>query len=233
MLPMVVLPRPMFRQFVLLWSAGNGLLLRLIAGIDVEIRGRENIPTTAAIIASKHQSEWESNLFLKLLHDPVYVMKTELSYIPAYGQYARKMRMIFINRSGGARSLRDLIRKARVAIDEGRSLVIFPEGTRVAPGKKLRYRPGVAALYSELGVPVVPVVHNSGLYWPKSTFRKYPGTVIVEILPPIPPGLERHAFMTQLEATMEEAAGRLFAEAQGLPSDRDDPDERRRAAAGD
>lgn len=218
MMPMaVLLPRWAFRYFVLAWSNGNGMLLRVVSGIRFEVRGREYIPRTPAIIASKHQSEWESNAFLHLLHDPVYVIKKELGYIPAYGQYARKMKMIFIDRNGHARTLRQLVKQAKIAFKNNRSLVIFPEGTRILPGQKLPYRAGVAGLYAELGVPVVPVIHNSGMYWPPRSFRKYPGTIIIEFLPPIQPGLQRQEFARQLESAMEDAARKLLIECGSQP----------------
>lgn len=212
MIPMIILPRPWFRLFVQIWSLGNQILLRYIAGIRVEVRGREYIPKGAAIVASKHQSEWESNVFLHLLHDPVYVIKKELFYVPFYGLYALRVGMIFIDRSGGAKSLRRLVKLAQARVAQGRPIVIFPEGTRIMPGRKLAYRPGVAALYTGLNVPVVPVVLNSGLHWPKKSFRKYPGTIILQFLPPIPPGLQRHEFMKRLEKEMEGASERLMAE---------------------
>lgn len=212
MIPMVLLRRSIFRLFVQTWSHGNQFLLRYIAGIRVEVRGREFIPQGAAIVASKHQSEWESNVFLHLLDDPVYVIKKELFYVPFYGLYALRMGMIFIDRRGRAKSLRRLVRLAQKRVAQGRPIVIFPEGTRIMPGRRIAYRPGVAALYSGLNVPVVPVVHNSGLHWPKKSFRKYPGTIILQFLPPIPPGLPRHEFMGRLEEVMEGASERLLAE---------------------
>lgn len=212
MIPMLIMPRPVFRLFVQAWSYGNQVLLRFIAGITVDVRGREYIPKGGVIVASKHQSEWEANVFLHLLHDPVYIMKKELFYIPFYGLFALRMGMIFIDRRGHAKTLRHMVKAAKERLARGRPIVIFPEGTRVAPGRKLPYRPGVAALYSELNVPVVPVVHNSGMHWPKKSFRKYPGTIILQFLPPIPAGLERHTFMTRLEQTMESAAAELLAE---------------------
>lgn len=212
MIPMVLLPRELFRRFVQVWSFGNQILLRYIVGIRVEIRGREYIPTGPAIVASKHQSEWESNVFLHLLHDPVYVIKKELFYVPFYGLYALRVGMIFIDRRGHAKSLRRLVRLAQKRVAEGRPIVIFPEGTRIMPGRRTSYRPGVAALYSELNVPVVPAVHNSGLHWPKKSFRKYPGTIILQFLPPIPPGLPRQEFMKRLEEEMEGASAKLMAE---------------------
>lgn len=213
MIPMVLLPRPVFRLFVQLWSHGNAFLLRYVAGIRVEVRGREFIPTEPAIIASKHQSEWETHIFLHLVHDPVYVMKKELGYIPAYGLYARKMGMLFIDRGGRSKTLRKLVQGARDALQNRRTVVIFPEGTRSMPGKKLPYRVGIAALYHELNMPVYPVAHNSGHYWPKKSFRKYAGTIVIEFLPPIAPGLERREFLKRLEATIEGASEKLYAEA--------------------
>ena len=212
MVPMVLLPRRGFSLFVLLWAGGNSLIFRVVVGIRVEIRGREHIPVGPAIVASKHQSEWETNIFLRLLTDPVYIMKKELGYIPGYGLYARKMNMIFIDRSGYAKTLRKLVTDARKIVESGRAVVIFPEGTRVDPGKKLPYRSGIAALYNGLDLPVVPVVHNSGLCWPKKSFRKYAGTIVLQFLPPIEPGLRRQEFMTRLESEMEQAADKLMAE---------------------
>ena len=219
MVPMLVLPRPWFRQFVITWSAGNGVLLRIIAGVHSEIRNREHRPTGPAIIASKHQSEWEAHVFLHELDDPAYVIKKELSYVPGYGWFSAKVNMIFVDREGGAKSLRGLIRGAQKAVARGRPVVIFPEGTRVLPGEKLPYRPGVAALYGALDVPVVPVVLNSGMHWPKGSIRRYPGTIVMQYLPPIPPGLPRREFMERLETTMEEASQRLFAELYGEPEE--------------
>ncbi len=212
MFPMLFLPRPLFRYLVQLWSEGNFLLFRFIIGIRVEVRGRQYIPVGPAIVASKHQSEWETLIFLRLLRDPVYIMKKELAYIPGYGQFARKMKMIFIDRSGYAKTLRKLVQDARIATAAGRALVIFPEGTRVDPGKKLPYRPGIAALYGALDMPVTPVVLNSGLCWPKQSFRKYTGTITIRFLEPIEPGLTRQEFMTHLEGVMENAADELMAE---------------------
>ena len=164
-------------------------MLRIIAGVHSEIRNREHRPTGPAIVASKHQSEWEAHVFLHELDDPAYVIKKELSYVPGYGWFSAKVNMIFVDREGGGKSLRGLVRGAKKAVARGRPVVIFPEGTRVLPGEKLPYRPGVAALYGALGVPVVPVVLNSGMHWPKGSFRRYPGTIVMQYLPPIPPGL--------------------------------------------
>ncbi len=219
MVPMLLTPRPLFRRFVVTWSAGNGVLLRIIAGVHSEIRNRQYRPTGAAIIASKHQSEWEAHVFLHELDDPAYVIKKELSYVPGYGWFSAKVNMIFVDREGGGKSLRALVKGAKKAVARGRPVVIFPEGTRVKPGEKLPYRPGVAALYGALDVPVVPVVLTSGMHWPKGSIRRYPGTIVMEYLRPIPPGLPRREFLERLESSMEEASQRLFAEACGAPQD--------------
>ena len=215
MVPMLLLPRGLFRRFVVTWSAGNGLLLRLIAGVRIEIRNRQHRPDGPAIIASKHQSEWEAHVFLHELDDPAYVIKKELSYVPGYGWFCRKVNMIFVDRDGRTRSLRALVKGAHKAVERGRPIVIFPEGTRVHPGDKLPYRPGVAALYGALDVPVIPVVHNSGMHWPKGSFRRYPGTIVMEYLAPIPAGLPRRVLMERLESTMEAASQRLLSEVSG------------------
>jgi len=209
---MLILPRHIFKIFVTTWALGNSFILRIISNIEVEIRGKEFIPTEAAIIASKHQSEWETNIFLYLLKDPVYVIKKELMYIPGYGQFAQKMGMIFIHRRGHARALRSLIKQAKVAFQDNRSLVIFPEGTRVKPGKKVPYRTGVFGIYTECKVPIVPVVLNSGLHWPAKSFRKYPGIITIEFLPHIPPGLEKEEVIEKLQNCMERASDKLLSE---------------------
>src|SRR5690606_21388864 len=148
------------------------------------------------IVAAKHQSAWDTMAFYWVLDDAAYVLKKELLSIPLYGWCARKARMIGVDRSGGAKALRAMVEQAQNCLAEGRPIVIFPEGTRTAPGRRSAYHPGIAALYTRLGVPVVPVALNSGLFWGRRSFIKQPGRIVVQFLPPIPPGLERRAFMT-------------------------------------
>ena len=217
LIPTLVLPRAVLRAGVRLWVRGIAAMLRALAGVSVEIRGRENMPGGAAIIASKHQSEWEANVFNEILHDPVYVIKKELGRIPLYGLYARKMKMIFIDRAGRGKTMKKIIAQGRERAGQGRPLVIFPEGTRVGVGERIPYQIGVAGLYAQLDLPVVPVVHNSGMHWPKKTYRKYPGPIVIEFLPAIPPGLPKREFMARLETTMETAWERLYAEQSGQP----------------
>ena len=184
--------------------------LKLIAGLRMEVCGREHIPRGAALIASKHLSMWETMVFHLLLADPALVMKAELKRVPLYGRYAERAQMLIIDRGGGAKALRSLIAEAKARLADQRQIVIFPEGTRVAPGAPPDYKPGIAALYGMLGVPCIPVALNSGLYWPRRGLTRRPGTILIEFLEPIPPGLPRAAFMSRLEERIEGATTALL-----------------------
>jgi 1-acyl-sn-glycerol-3-phosphate acyltransferase len=156
---------------------------------------------------------WETITFHLLLDDPAMVMKRALLFVPLYGQYARKARMIVVDRKGGGAALRRMVAEAAARLKEGRQIVIFPEGTRKAPGAPPDYKPGIAALYGALGVPCVPVALNSGLFWPRRGVLRGAGRIVIEFLPPIVPGLSRGAFMAELKARIEEATARLLTEA--------------------
>ena len=186
-------------------------LLRVIAGTRYEVRGK--LPEGGVLIAAKHQSMWDTIAMPVILNDPAIVLKAELLWIPYYGWFSKKADMIGIDRGAGAKAVRHLIQQGKAALALGRPIVIFPEGTRAAPGAKLDYKPGVAALYRQLGVPCVPVAVNSGLFWPRRKFLRRPGTIVVEFLEPIPPGLDRETFMATLSERIETATGRLLAEA--------------------
>ncbi|HEY9218134.1 MAG TPA: lysophospholipid acyltransferase family protein [Phenylobacterium sp.] len=194
------------------WSRGVNVMLRVICGIRVEVRGKEYIPTGAALVAPKHQCMLDVFASFAWLPATVYVMKKELAWIPWFSWYAKKVRTIVIDRSAGATALRQMVREALVRFEEGRQLVIFPEGTRTAPGAKGDYKPGIAGLYRELDVPVHPVATNSGVHWPAHGFLRRPGTIVFEFLPPIPPGLKRAEFMRTLEERIETASRKLLAE---------------------
>jgi 1-acyl-sn-glycerol-3-phosphate acyltransferase len=212
--PTLLLPRRAAVKGIEIWATVTMRLLR-IAGISVEIRGCEHLPRGPALIAAKHQSAWDTMAFHAVLHDPTFVMKRELFHIPFYGWHIRRAGMIGIDRKAGARGLRDMVAQARRYATEGRPIVIFPEGTRVAPGDRLPYRPGVAALYSQLDLPCVPVALNSGLFWPRRRFVRRPGRMVLEFLPALPPGLNRKDFIAKLEAAIETASDRLLDEADG------------------
>lgn len=208
-LPALLMPRRVTILIGKTWIAFLLAALRLICGISYESRGRENIPAMPSIIASKHQSAWDTFAFLTFVDDGAYVIKRELTRIPVYGWFLTKAAMVPVDRAGGSKALRRMVKTARARLAEGRHIVIFPEGTRTAPGERRDYHPGVAALYSQLAVPVVPVALNSGLYWPRRAFLKRPGHIVVEILPPIAPGLPRHEFMARLQTAIEDASDRL------------------------
>ena len=208
-LPSLLMPRRVSIMVGNLWFPFVIKALRAICGIGYEIRGTENLPATPSIIAAKHQSAWDTFAFLTFIEDGAYVIKKELTRIPVYGWLLIKAELVPVDRSAGAKALRAMVKTARSRLADGRNIVIFPEGTRTAPGERRRYHPGVAALYKDLAVPVVPVALNSGLFWPRRAFLKRPGHIVVEILPPIPPGLPRHAFMARLQSDIEDASDRL------------------------
>lgn len=193
-----------------IWIDGTLFLLKHVTGIDYRIIGAENLPSTPAVYASKHQSAWETLFLSRYLDYPAFVLKKELLSIPLFGWFIAKAGMIAIDRKAGASALRSMARQATETLEAGRSILIFPEGTRVAPGQSHPYQPGVAALYTQLKVPVVPVALNSGLYWGRKAFIKQPGTIVVEFLPPIPPGLDRKAVLKELENRIETAATALL-----------------------
>ncbi len=198
------------------WSKVTLFLLRWLCGVKQEIRGLERLPNGPAIIASKHQSAWDTLVLPHLTPAsyPAYVLKIELTRIPVFGALLRKGGMIAVDRSAGTRAMREMLTQGKARAEEGRSIVIYPEGTRTAPGAKLPYHPGVAALYRELDLPIVPVALNSGFFWGRNAWFKKPGTIVLEILEPIPPGLERRAALRRLEDAIESASARLLEEAR-------------------
>jgi 1-acyl-sn-glycerol-3-phosphate acyltransferase len=214
--PFFFTPRIWSIRALQVWARSSLWLLRVVAGISMELRGREHIPHGPALIAGKHQSFWETFAILPWLDDPAMVLKKELVYIPWFGWFARKFRMIAVERSAGSAALRNLVRQAEACIAAGRQVVIMPEGTRRAPDDPPAYKPGAAALYATLGVPCVPFALNSGLFWPRRKFLRHPGTIVLEFLPPIPPGLPRKAFQAALEGAIEPATQALVAEGRAM-----------------
>ncbi len=195
------------------WEHGLQWLLRRIVGLDYQVRGTERLPSNGAIFAVKHQSAWDTITAHLLVEDPAIALKQELTKVPIFGRCLLHAGMIKIDRGHGTRALRSLIEGARQAVARGSPILIYPEGTRTPPGQKRPYHPGVAALYKQLALPVVPVALNSGLYWGRRSFAKRSGTIVVEFLDPIQPGLERKVFMAELENRIETATARLIAEA--------------------
>lgn len=208
-LPLLLAPPLWMMAAARVWIRAMLWLLRAIVGLRTRAIGWENLTDQPVLIASKHQSAWETLAFNVLLRRPVFVIKRELFWVPFYGWYAHHAGMIGVDRKGGAKALRRMMEAAKTAVAARRPIVIFPEGTRTAPGAPPRYQPGTAALYQALGVPVVPVALNSGLFWGRRAFVKRAGTIVVEFLPPIQPGLPREEFMRRLEAAIEMGTRRL------------------------
>jgi 1-acyl-sn-glycerol-3-phosphate acyltransferase len=211
-LPVLLMPRRTAMAFGRFWAGGTLFLLRAIVGLDHRIRGQ--VPRSACIIAMKHQSAWDTLILPVLLGDPAIVVKRELLMVPFYGWYAHRAGSIAIDRAAGAAALRRMVAAARPVAAAGRPIVIFPEGTRTAPHRRLPYRPGVAALYQALDLPLVPVAVNSGLYWGRRSFLKRKGRIILEFLDPIPPGWPRRRLMSELETRIETATEALLAEGE-------------------
>ena len=209
-LPTFLLPYRAIIAVARSWSRTNLVLLRVVAGIDIEVRGREKIPQGAIIVASKHQSTWETFALLPLFGNPVFIVKRELQWIPIFGWLMIKGRMVPVDRGAGSQALIDMTEHARVELADNRQLIIFPEGTRRPAGAEPRYKYGVAHLYAAAGVPCVPVALNSGLFWPRRSIRRVPGTVVVEILDPIQPGLDKDEFFARLKDEIETATARLI-----------------------
>ena len=196
------------------WARGMLGLARVVLGIRLRIEGRENLPQGGFILAAKHQSAFDTMVWLQLLPSPNYVLKEELLRLPLWGGLARRAGSIAVDRAAGASALRHLVRAGRAVLNEGRAVIIFPEGTRTAPGQRIPYHPGVAALAIATGAPLVPVATDSGRLWGRRAFHKRPGVITVSILPPLPPKLARAALMQRLEAVIETETARLYAGAE-------------------
>jgi 1-acyl-sn-glycerol-3-phosphate acyltransferase len=210
--PTFVLPRRAVIEVAKAWGRTNVWLLRVVCDLKVEWRGVEKIPPGPLLVAAKHQSAWETFALLSLFEDPTFIQKRELMWIPIFGWLTWKGGMIPVNRGARSQALADLAEHARRALNEGRQIIIFPEGTRRPPGAEPKYKFGVAHLYAETGATCLPIALNSGLFWRRRSFLRYPGTVRVEILDPIPPGLETQAFFARLQNDLESATAQLIAE---------------------
>ena len=211
-LPTLVMPRRAIIEVVKAWGRGNLWLLRVICGTDVEWRGLEKIPPGPLLVAVKHQSAWETFALISLFDDPTFILKRELMWVPLFGWFARKGGMIAVDRAAGKGALSPMMSSFRAALAEGRQVVIFPEGTRRSPGAEPDYKLGIVFLYREGQVPCLPIALNSGLFWGRRGFLRYPGTIRVEILEPIPPGLNRRVFFRRLKDDIETATAALVAQ---------------------
>ncbi|HVZ69182.1 MAG TPA: lysophospholipid acyltransferase family protein [Rhizomicrobium sp.] len=213
-LPLIFLPPRAMRSAAFLWCHATFWGLRTFAGVRFEVRGE--IPREPVLAAAKHMSMWDTIALYALLDKPSIIFKRELGRIPFYGWYLRKAEMISIDRDGKASALRKMAADAKAVFAQGRCVLIFPEGTRKKPHAPPDYKPGVAGLYSQIGVPCQPIALNSGLFWTgPGGFLKKPGTIVVEFLPLIPPGLKRAEFMSRLQGEIEAATANLIREGEG------------------
>lgn len=194
------------------WAWSNHWLFKVIVGTTFEVEGVENIPKGGYIFAPKHQSFWDVYGLLPWQDHPVYILKRELMWIPVFGWYLAKQQMIAVDRGAKGKVMADVLERTKERMKEGRQLNIYPEGTRRPPGAPPAYKYGIARLYRDLDVPVVPVVMHPGLFWPRRKFLRFPGHFKVQILPAIPPGMDQDAFFEQLVSVMETASDKLLIE---------------------
>ena len=206
-LPILILPRRATAWLARFWSRATFWGLKVFTGIGFDVRGTP--PKGPVLVASKHMSMWDTMALYLVLDQPAIVLKRELLRIPFYGWFVWKATAIPIDRAAGASALRKMSGAARDVLAQGRPILIFPEGTRKKPGTAPDYKPGVAGLYALSGVACVPAALNSGVYW--TGFLKKPGTIVLEFLEPIAPGLKRDAFMSLLENRIETATNRLLS----------------------
>jgi 1-acyl-sn-glycerol-3-phosphate acyltransferase len=194
------------------WAKVAAFGARWIVGIKTEVRGLENLPDGPVMIASKHQSAFDTVAPILFTRRPVYVLKQELLDMPIFGWYCKRAGLIAIDRGGQMAALKKMIAQAKERFADGRPLIIFPEGTRQEVGATPDYKSGVAGIYTLLGVPCVPMALNTGLVWPAKGFMRYPGIAVFEFLPIIPAGLKRGEFMATLEDRIETASDALVRE---------------------
>jgi 1-acyl-sn-glycerol-3-phosphate acyltransferase len=194
------------------WARSCHWLFAKIVGATFEVEGMENLPEGGYIVAPKHQSFWDAYALLPWVDDPLYILKRELTWIPMFGWYLQKQRMVPVNRNARGKVMAAVMERTRREMSHGRQLIIYPEGTRRPPGAPPEYKYGIARLYRDLAVPVVPIVMHPGLFWPRRKFIRYPGHFKVRILPPIAPGMDPDAFLAHLIEVMETASDRLLVE---------------------
>ena len=200
---------------VRIWGKTSLWFQNKIVGTRYSFTGLENIPKQGGFIAGgKHQSAWETYALVLFLKDPSYILKRELMFIPVFGWFAAKAKVVAVNRGKRSVALAMMTKAAAKQIDEGRQIIIYPEGTRVAPHAPPKYKYGIAHMYKEMGCRILPMALNSGLFWPRQSFLRYPGTISMQFLPVIEPGLEMEDFRNRLESDIETASNQLMFEAE-------------------
>jgi 1-acyl-sn-glycerol-3-phosphate acyltransferase len=185
------------------WARTQIHAARIICGIRLQISGWENLPPAPVLIASRHESTFDVLVWIANLPAACFVVKRELAAIPLFGRCIRATGMIAVDRDAGGAAMRTLLRGGDRAKAEGRHIIIFPEGTRVDPGEYPPLQPGVAALASRTGLPVVPIMTDSGKFWGRRSFRKRPGTIRISIQPPLTAKLGREALLDALRSAFD------------------------------
>ena len=213
-MPLMLLGEQAIKNYARRWGRISIWLLEKVCGVRLEYRGLDNLPEGGFIVAAKHQSFLDVLALLPLAPRFAYIMKRELAWIPLFGQFMMAGGMIAINRTRGRTNMPDLIRQVRSILDGGGQLIIFPEGTRRPPGAEPQYKSGVTHLYVGSGMPCVPVALNSGLFWPRRSFLRHPGTLVIEVMPAIPPGVDKARFLPELQSRLEAPTNRLLAAAR-------------------
>jgi 1-acyl-sn-glycerol-3-phosphate acyltransferase len=208
-LPLLLLPLQQRFLILSIWPKVTLFWAKAILGLRYKVIGLENIPKGPYIVASKHQSAWETIALNLVFPQSVFIYKQELGRIPILNLYLLGLKCISVKRGGGGSTVKDMISQAQDVIASGLNIIIFPEGTRTAVGKTRSYRYGISALYDALDVPVVPVALNSGLFWGRRHFLKTGGEITVQVLPPIHPGVEKEAFLSNLQETINSASEQL------------------------
>lgn len=213
--PLILVPNSYkFVKYIgILWSKGLYYLLVICCNLRMKILGLENLPTDRPyIIAAKHHSALEIIVLNFIANLPKYVLKKSLIFVPFMGLYCYKLKMIFVDRSAGMKSLKTMLKQVSHTINNGESVLIFPEGTRTKPGKTTKYNPGIIAIYQTANVEVIPVALNTGLFWPRNSIVKKSGIFTIEFLKPIKPGLNKNDFMKELQNSIEERSNQLINE---------------------
>ena len=208
-LPYLILPCYYLKKPVRFWISGIFILLRYTCNITHEVQGIENIPSKAVLVASKHQSAFETFALFFYLPKAIFIHKKQLFYIPIFGQYLKKINMIAIDRKGKASTIRSMLRQTKKKTENGFSIIIFPEGTRKKPGAKPDYKSGFIGIYNEMKAQILPVAVNSGSYWPKKIFIKKSGKIIIKFLPLINSHLSRNQVLSEVENKIEDATNKI------------------------
>ncbi len=208
-IPYLIISKSYLRKPIKLWINILLKILRITCGISYEIIGLEKITKKTYIVASKHQSAFETFILFFHINNSIFIHKKQLFFIPIFGQYLKKINMISINRIKGPSAMRKVLKEAKLKINQGYSIIIFPEGTRKKPNEKADYKTGIAGIYAETNVEILPVAVNSGYCWPKHTFIKSPGKITIKILDSIPTNLDKKEVMLKIESKIENELKKL------------------------